>query len=43
MGSKISIEKDWVVVISGGNRDFLAKMNSTLRTIDLLCLLAPML
>jgi hypothetical protein len=39
LGSKISVEKDWVLVIAGGNKDFLAKMNSTLRTIDLLCLL----
>ena len=44
VGSKISVEKDWVVVIAKGNKDFLAKMNSTLRTIDLLCLLvAPLL
>jgi len=44
VGSKISVEKDWVAVIAGGDNDKLAKMNSTFRTIDLLCLLvAPLL
>jgi len=36
-GSKIVVEKDWIVVISGGNDDKLAKLNSIFRTIDLLC------
>lgn len=44
LGSKISVEKDWVSVIAAGDNDKLAKMNSTFRTIDLLCLLvAPLL
>lgn len=44
VGTKIAVEKDWVVVIAGGNSDKLAKMNATFRTIDLLCLLvAPLL
>ena len=44
VATKISVEKDWVVVIAAKDKDFLAKMNSTLRTVDLLCLLlAPLL
>lgn len=38
MGSKIVVEKDWIVVIAGGDGDKLAKMNSIFRTIDLVCL-----
>ena len=38
MGSKIVVEKDWIVVISGGDPDMLATMNSIFRTIDLVCL-----
>ena len=43
-GSKIVVEKDWIVVIAGGDDDKLAKLNSIFRTIDLVCLnLAPVL
>ena len=43
-GSKIMIEKDWIVVISGGDDDRLAKLNVIFRTIDLVCLnLAPVI
>ena len=38
MGSKIVVEKDWIVVISGGDLDRLATTNSIFRTIDLVCL-----
>jgi len=38
MGAKIVVEKDWIVVIAGGDQDKLAKMNSIFRTIDLVCL-----
>ena len=38
MGSKIVVEKDWIVVISGGDLDRLATTNSIFRTIDLICL-----
>ena len=38
MGSKIVVEKDWIVVIAGGEPDRLATMNSIFRTIDLVCL-----
>jgi len=37
-GSKIVVEKDWIVVIAGGDDDKLASMNSIFRTIDLVCL-----
>ena len=37
-GSKIVVEKDWIVVIAGGDSDRLATMNSIFRTIDLVCL-----
>ena len=37
-GSKVVVEKDWVVVISGGSEDNLAKLNTIFRTIDLVCL-----
>lgn len=44
IGSKIAVEKDWIVVISGNDNNKLASMNSVFRTIDLLCLLvAPAL
>jgi len=44
VGSKIAVEKDWIVVISGNDNNKLASMNSVFRTIDLLCLLvAPSL
>ena len=43
-GSKIVVEKDWIVVIAGGDDDKLAKLNSIFRTIDLVCLnLSPAL
>ena len=43
-GSKIVVEKDWIVVIAGGDDDRLAKLNSIFRTIDLICLnLSPAL
>ena len=38
MGSKIVVEKDWIVVIAGGDSNRLAAMNSIFRTIDLVCL-----
>jgi len=38
MGSKIVVEKDWIVVIAGGDSNKLASMNSIFRTIDLVCL-----
>jgi iron-regulated transporter 1 len=38
MGSKIVVEKDWIVIIASGDVDRLAKMNSIFRTIDLVCL-----
>lgn len=36
-GSKIVVEKDWIVVIAGGSETKLAMMNSVFRTIDLSC------
>ena len=39
VGSKISIEKDWVVVIANNDREKLTKINSIFRTIDLECLI----
>ena len=43
-GSKIVVEKDWIVVIAGGDDDKLARLNSIFRTIDLICLnLSPTL
>lgn len=44
VGSKIVVEKDWIVVIAGGDNNKLAQMNSVFRTLDLSCLiLAPIL
>ena len=44
IGSKITVEKDWIVIISENDDDLLAKMNATFRTIDLTCLvIAPMM
>jgi len=40
VGSKIVVEKDWIVVIAGGDDDKLARLNSIFRTIDLVCLTA---
>jgi len=41
-GTNIIIQKDWIVVIAGGDTDNLAKMNSILRTIELTTyMLAP--
>jgi len=41
-GSKIAVEKDWIVVIAADDLDRLASMNSVFRTIDLTCyLLSP--
>jgi len=39
-GSKIVVEKDWIVVIAGDDEDKLASLNSIYRTIDLVCLTA---
>ncbi len=39
VGSRITVEKDWIVVISDQDKDQLAKINSAFRMIDLLCLL----
>ncbi|KAH6604242.1 hypothetical protein Trco_007688 [Trichoderma cornu-damae] len=39
----VSVEKDWVVVVSGGNSEALQAMNAQMRRIDLLCkLLGPL-
>ncbi|XP_071540609.1 ferroportin-like isoform X2 [Panulirus ornatus] len=35
LGSKLAIEKDWIIVICGKNKTQLARMNSVLRTVDL--------
>nr|XP_045601308.1 solute carrier family 40 member 1-like isoform X1 [Procambarus clarkii]XP_045601309.1 solute carrier family 40 member 1-like isoform X1 [Procambarus clarkii] len=35
LGSKLSIEKDWIIVICGKDKNELAKVNSVLRTVDL--------
>jgi iron-regulated transporter 1 len=44
VGSKIAIEKDWVVVIANNDIEKLTSINSIFRTIDLICLLvAPAL
>ena len=37
VGSKIAIEKDWIVVVAGTNRDKLANLNASTRAIDQLC------
>lgn len=43
VGSKIVVEKDWIVVIARGDNNRLAQINSVFRTIDLTCLvLSPM-
>jgi len=44
VGTKICVEKDWLVVIAGeGRGDRLASMNSVFRTIDLTCMvIAPL-
>jgi len=36
-GSQIVVEKDWIVCIANGNDNFLARLNSNFRTVDLLC------
>eukprot|EP00095_Tigriopus_kingsejongensis_P004721 snap_masked-scaffold931_size79642-processed-gene-0.3 protein:Tk04721 transcript:snap_masked-scaffold931_size79642-processed-gene-0.3-mRNA-1 annotation:"putative ferroportin" len=44
VGSKILVEKDWVVIIAGGDDNRLATINATFRTIDLTCnVVAPIL
>lgn len=44
LGSKIVVEKDWIVVIAGDDQSRLAQMNAVFRTIDLTALiLSPML
>jgi iron-regulated transporter 1 len=41
--STMALEKDWVVVLAGGDSNLLSSMNATMRRIDLLCkLLAPL-
>ncbi len=41
-GSKIVVERDWIVVVAGRDNNRLAAMNSVFRTIDLTCfVLAP--
>jgi len=43
VGYKISIEKDWIVVVAGNDKSLLANMNATTRTLDLFAkILAPM-
>lgn len=39
-GSRIVVEKDWIVIISQGDQNRLAHMNAVFRTIDLTCLTA---
>lgn len=39
-GSRIVVEKDWIVVIADGDDDRLAKMNAAFRTLDLTCNIA---
>lgn len=44
MGGTIAIEKDWTKCLAGSNHQELAKLNSNLKMIDLICLiLAPIL
>jgi iron-regulated transporter 1 len=35
VGSKIVLEKDWIVVIAMDDQERLAKMNAVFRTVDL--------
>lgn len=43
-GTKIAVEKDWVVVLAGSDKKLLAHTNAILRRIDLCCkILAPIL
>ena len=43
VGLKITVEKDWIVLVAQDDEDRLAKLNATFRTIDLTCLvLTPM-
>ena len=39
-GSKIVVEKDWIVVIAKGDENHLSTLNTVFRTIDLTCLTA---
>ena len=44
MTGRISIERDWVVCMCGGDTSRMAMVNTNLRTIDLVCnLVAPTL
>lgn len=44
IGTRISMEKDWLVVICDGDSMLLSKVNANVRTIDLVCnLAAPLL
>lgn len=44
VGTKIAVEKDWVVVLAGSDKKLLASTNAILRRIDLCCkILAPIL
>jgi len=44
IGGRISMEKDWVVVICDGDSTLLSRINANVRTIDLVCnLAAPLL
>ena len=44
VGCKITIEKDWIVIMADGSEERLAQMNAVFRTIDLTCLIvAPMI
>lgn len=44
MGTKIAVQKDWIVEICGRDKDALASMSSTMRAIDLVTLtVAPIL
>ena len=42
--TKIVIERDWIVVLTKGDREYLGRINSSMRRIDQICLLlAPIL
>ena len=43
VGSKIVLEKDWIVVVSMNDPERLASMNAVFRTIDLLTLVSGLL
>jgi solute carrier family 40 (iron-regulated transporter), member 1 len=43
VASSVAVEKDWVVVVAGGDSDQLAKLNAIMKRIDLTCnVVAPL-